>query len=129
MTPVRTVKNFALAVALAFVLSSAAATGTSGGSGLHGQVLIDPGYPICHVGVPCTRPARHARLTFRRQGRVVARTRTNDRGRYRVSLAPRTYRVSCSTRSGGKGDLTPQRVTVRRGRYRKVIFRLDLGIQ
>ncbi len=110
------------------LFSIGAASGASGTSGLHGKVLLDPGYLICHVGVPCTRPAKHAWLTFRRRSRVVARSRTNDKGKYRVSLAPRTYRVSCSTRAGGTGHLTPQQVTVRRGRYRKVIFRLDLGI-
>jgi hypothetical protein len=120
-----------LIAVLTFGLLFCIGTGSaaSGTSGLRGQVLIDPGYPICHVGVPCTRPAKHARLTFRRSGRVVAQTRTNDKGRYRISLAPRTYRVSCTTSSGDKGRLTPQRVTVRRDRYRKVIFKLDLGIQ
>jgi len=117
-----------LVAALALAVSSAAASGASGTSGLRGQVLIDPGYPICHVGVPCTRPAKHVRLTFRRRGRVVARTRTNDKGKYRISLAPHTYRVSCSTRTGETGHLRPQRVTVQRGRYRKVTFKLDLGI-
>jgi hypothetical protein len=106
------------------------AAGTTPKSGLRGVVLIDPAFPVCRDDVPCTKPAKHVWLLFARNGRTVARTRTTDNGSYRIPLAPGTYAVTSPTHTAGKGQgLTPQRVTVRRGRYRRVEFRLDVGIR
>ena len=94
-------------------------------SGLRGAALLDPGYPLCTVGTPCTRPAAHALLRFWRNGRVVAHTRTDSRGRYRLALRPQKYGVT----SGDGAVVTPAQVTVAPGRYRRVTFRLDTGIR
>ena len=114
------------ATALALVLSVAMVSGAAS-SGLHGVVLIDPAYPVCKMGVPCTRPAKHVWLVFSRHGRT-ARTRTGDDGRYRITLVSGTYAVTSPTHLGGPG-LTPGRVTVRSGVYRRVVFKLDVGIR
>jgi hypothetical protein len=95
-------------------------------SGLHGAVLIGPGYPVCKVGAPCTRPAGNVWLVFTRRGRA-ARTRTATNGAYQIALAPGTYAVSSPKHLGG--GLSPRRVTVRRGNYRRVVFTLDIGIR
>ena len=115
------------ATALALVLSIAAASGASR-SGLRGVVLIDPAYPACEVGVPCTRPAGHVWLVFSRRGRAVARTRTAENGSYRITLAPGSYGASSPKHPAGKG-LTPRLVAVRSGTYRRVVFELDIGIR
>jgi len=65
---------------------------------------------------------------FSRRGRAVARTRTAENGSYRITLAPGTYGVTSRKGTAGKG-LTPQRVAVRSGIYRRVIFKLDIGIR
>jgi hypothetical protein len=114
------------AIALALVFSVAVASGASR-SGLYGVVLIDPAYPVCKVGVPCTRPAKNVWLVFLRHGHA-ARARTGDDGRYRVTLPAGTYTVTSPTHLAGRG-LTPGRVTVRTGNYRRVAFRLDVGIR
>lgn len=111
---------FALSV---FFLLGAGSGGS--GSGLRGTVLLDPAYPTCPVGTPCTRPAPDALLRFWRHGRVVAHTRTDNSGRYRIALRPRTYRVTAANGA----VLKPARVTVTTGRYRRVTFRLDIGIR
>lgn len=113
----------ALLLGLCFLLG--AGSSGSGGSGVRGTVLLDPGYPVCKLGTACTRPAPHALLRFWRNGRVVAHTRTDSRGRYRIALRPRTYRVTST--SGAR--LKPARVTVTRNRYRQVTFKLDIGIR
>lgn len=111
-----------LLVALFFLLGA----GSSGsGSGLRGTVLLDPASPTCQVGTPCTRPAPAALLRFWRHGRVVAHTRTDSRGRYRIALRPGTYRVSSTTGA----VLKPTRVTVATTRYRRLTFKLDIGIR
>jgi hypothetical protein len=120
------VKFLATAV-LALVLPAVAASGTSQ-SGLRGVVLIDPAYPVCRVGVPCTKPAARVWLRFSRSGRTVARTRTRGDGSYRITLKPGTYRVT-SPKQVRRGGLEPRLVAVLAERYRRVVFRLDIGIQ
>ena len=117
-------------IATAFValaLPVVAASGTSQ-SGLRGVVLIDPASPVCKVGEPCTRPAARVMLVFLRRGRVVARTRTGADGSYRIRLKPGSYGVRPAHPLRPR-ELTPSRVAVSSGRYRRVVFRLDIGIR
>jgi hypothetical protein len=111
-----------LALAFIFLLG---AGGTASSSGLRGTVLLSPGYPVCQEGSPCTRPAAYVLLRFWRNGRVVAHTRTDGIGRFRIALRPRTYRVT----PGNGRVLTPTRVSVATGRFRSVTFYLDIGIR
>lgn len=111
-----------LALAL-FLLLGAGGTGSA--SGLRGMVVLDPGYPVCKVGTPCSRPAAHALLRFWRHGRVVAHTRSDGSGRYRIALRPGTYGVTSTTGT----VVAPLRATVATNRYRRVTFRLDTGIR
>jgi hypothetical protein len=119
--------KFLATAVLAFALTASAAGGAVG-SGLKGVVLIDPAYPVCRVGQPCTKPARYVTLTFAHQGRVVARTKTGADGSYRITLKPGTYAVAAPRERVGS-QLEPRRVAVRTGRYRRVVFKLDIGIQ
>jgi hypothetical protein len=118
------VKKIAAALVLALVFLLGAGD-TGAGSGLRGTVLLDPAFPVCQAGTSCTRPAPHALLRFWRNGLLVAHTRTDSKGRFRIALRPRTYRVS----STSGAVLTPLRVTVATGSYRRVTFRLDTGIR
>lgn len=111
-----------LLLALLFLLG--AGSGRSG-SGLRGKVVLYPASPVCKTGTSCTRPAAHVLLRFWRNGRVVAHTRTDSKGRFRVALRPRTYRVTAPR--GAR--IKPRRVSVTTGRYRRVTFRLDSGIR
>lgn len=118
-------KSIAAAVALVLLVLVAAGSGGSA-SGLRGTVLIYPASPTCQPGTSCTRPAAHALLRFSRGGQVVARVRTDGRGRFRIALRPRIYRVT----SAAKGaTLKPSRVTVATGRFRHVTFTIDTGIR
>jgi hypothetical protein len=121
-----TVKRLAAPLLLLLVLFVLLGAGGSGSaSGLRGKVLLDPGYPVCKVGTPCTRPAANALLRFWRHGRVVAHTRSDAGGSYRIALRPGTYRVTSTNGT----VLKPFRTTVATGRYRRVTFRLDTGIR
>jgi hypothetical protein len=99
-------------------------------SGVYGTVVIDPAFPVCQVGTPCSKPAPGLRLAFTQRGRVVARTTTRADGTYRVTLAAGRYSVSTArkTQTIGRG-LEPRTVSVPRARYRRVDFRLDIGIR
>lgn len=111
-----------LALALFFLLG---AGGTATRSGLRGTVLVEPASPVCKPTPPCTRPAAHALLRFWHDGRLVAHTRSNAKGRFRIGLQPRTYTVSSTIGA----VLVPRRVTVATARYRRVTFRIDTGIR
>ena len=119
--------KFLATAVLTVALTVSAASGAAR-SGLKGVVLIDPAYPVCRVGQPCTKPARYVTITFSRQGRVVASTRTGADGSYRITLKPATYVVAAPKQRVGSG-LLPRRVAVRSGLYRRVVFKLDIGIQ
>jgi hypothetical protein len=117
-------------LATAVLALAVTATGVSGNarSGLKGVVLIDPAFPVCKVGEPCTKPAKYVTLVFSRQGRTVVRTKTGADGSYRITLKPGVYAVTSPNRRAGSG-LTPRRAAVRTGLYRRVVFRLDIGIR
>jgi hypothetical protein len=110
---------------VALLGAAAGSAGATSRSGLHGTALLYPGYPVCKVGTPCTRPAANVLLRFWRNGSVVAHTRTDSDGRYRIALRPRTYAVT----SGTRVVVAPAHVTVATASYRRVTFKLDTGIR
>jgi hypothetical protein len=117
------------AMAALCVPALAAANGptiASAGSGLYGHATKGPLTPVCTVAVPCYGPARHAKLAFLRNDRVVARAETNARGDYRIALRPGRYRVKSKV---GMGVVKPAFVTVRRARFSRADLDLDTGIR
>ena len=113
-----------VALAAAVVASSAGAATTP--SGLRGLVTRGPTAPVCVAGQPCSEPAKNVLLLFSRSGRVVRRVTTNEKGRYRVALAPGVYAVR--RQSIGRG-LEPLRARVVANRFRRVDFSIDTGIR
>lgn len=116
----------AVSLALVLLAASGGAFGARS-SGLRGTAVRGPTMPVCKVGTPCSAPAAHVVLVFRRNGRT-ARTRTDGRGRYRVVLAPGTWQVSLASRRAGFG-VVPRSVRVVAGRVREVRFSIDTGIR
>ena len=122
----------ALATAAAAVLLACGSVGAASGtsrSGLYGTVRLSPAKPVCSVDTPCTKPLPDFPLVFSRDGRRVARVRTDARGRYRVTLAAGVYAVKTDRpRAIGRG-LEPTRVRVASGSFRHVDFSFDSGIR
>lgn len=114
-----------LTLAALVVLVGVGAGSTGSRSGLRGTVLLEPGSPTCKPGTSCGRPAAHALLRFWRNGQLVAQTRTDSQGRFRIALRPRTYRVT----SMKGATLNPTRVTVATNGFRRVTIRIDTGIR
>ena len=116
-----------LALLAAFVLAFSA-TGASSGSritsGLHGRVTLF--FSPCSPGT-CNPPAKNFTLVFRRKGAVVARTKTDGFGRYRLRLKAGRYAVSPLHRQRIGTGLTPNRVTVPRGAWKRLNFSYDTG--
>ena len=98
--------------------------------GARGTVLIDPALPVCAVDAPCGAPDRHDMLAFWRGGRRFATAATDGRGRYFVVLPAGRYTVTTPRRRAGIGrGLSPKAIVVRRGRFVRADFTLDIGIR
>jgi hypothetical protein len=114
---------------LAAALALAPAGAATSASGLWGVVERGPITPVCVVGKPCSAPARNVTLVFLRNGREIRRATTDERGRYRVRLAPALYSVRLAHSSRvGRGP-EPSRARVRAGRFLRVDFSIDTGIR
>ena len=116
-----------LLVAALVGVASAQATGYH--SGLRGTVTRGPIAPVCVAEQPCSGPAGQLTLLFWRGGHVVARATTDVSGKYRIALAPASYRVSRTTATNVGRGLEPILVRVLPGRFTTVDFSIDTGIR
>jgi len=96
---------------------------------LHGVVMRGPTTPVCQVGVPCSEPAPGAVLVFSHDGRVIARVRAGERGRYSVRLRPGSYAVRLAGQPRLGTALAPGRITLRAVVSARVNFSIDTGIR
>jgi len=123
-------KTFAATgLSVVFLAAAVPAAGSRPIGGLHGVATRSPTSPVCRSEEPCSAPAENIVLLFTRSGRIAARTRTDDAGRYRVRLASGTYGVRLTTRPAPGSGLTPRQVRVPRDRYARVDFTIDTGIR
>jgi hypothetical protein len=113
---------------LALTVFGAASAHATEASGLRGHVTRSPITPVCVQGVPCSAPAKNTRLVFFRKARTI-RTRTDERGRYRIALAPGWWNVRTATAPRIGSGISPTRVRVLAGRFRIVDFDIDTGIR
>ena len=105
--------------------------GSAGGGtavGLKGKVMRGPTQPVCRVSDPCEEPAKGFTLVFSRAGKVIARTKTNQKGWYRVTLRPGRYEVRANNRVLSQG-LWPRLATVPKYRVKRVDFDIHTGIR
>ena len=107
---------------VALVSAVALLTGT-----IHGTVMRAPIAPVCRVGTPCSAPAKHVTLSFKRNGSTRSTT-TDDRGRYSIRLAAGLYAVKTNQRPFGTVP-QPRTVRVRAGINTKVDLVIDTGIR
>jgi hypothetical protein len=115
-----------LAIAVALVAACGEAAGGPAETTLvKGSVVLSPASPVCHVGTSCSKPLPRFRLVFVRRGEIVARTKTDARGHYRVKLGPGRYAV----RALQRGQLDPSRVRIPASARATVNFKFDAGIR
>jgi hypothetical protein len=119
--------------ALAAVVAVSAASAQMSSSGLRGIVMRGPISPVCAVEQRCDAPAKDVTLVFSRNGEVVRRTKTNDKGHYRVALVPGLYAVTLGQAQRQmqriSGGLEPTHVRVLANRFRRIDFSIDTGIR
>ena len=104
---------------------------TSNGT-LIGEVVAGPTCPVATAEQPCPPRAVPNRLILIETpgGAIVTRVTTDQQGRFRIMLAPGTYRVLVPL-NGNPFPIqrTPQQVKVNAGQTMKVLIELDTGIR
>ena len=96
---------------------------------LHGTITRGPTTPVCQLGKPCSEPMAGALLVFSRNGRVMARTRSDANGRYSVRLRVGTYAVSMGVKPKIGSGIQPRTITLRRPAPTRIDFFVDTGIR
>jgi hypothetical protein len=99
---------------------------------LMGEVVAGPTCPVATAEQPCPPRAVPNRLILVETpgGAIVTRVTTDQRGRFRVMLAPGTYRVLVPQNGNPfPTQRTPQQVTVIAGKTMQVLIELDTGIR
>jgi hypothetical protein len=82
-------RAFGVLSALLLVLAASASAATSG---LRGVVTKGPTKPVCVAELPCSAPAKNLTVTFMR-GSSSRSVTTDAHGRYRIALAPGTWKI------------------------------------
>jgi hypothetical protein len=116
------------AVALVVPLLAAGSSVGATGSGLYGTVRKGPVQPVCQVGVPCDAPAQ-VMLVFSQGGRVIARVKSSDKGKYRIALDPGFYDVRSTVKIGLTKLPKPHALHVRAGHWDRINLFFDTGIR
>jgi hypothetical protein len=84
---------FVLAAGALTISGCSTATSPTVTTGLTGTVVRGPIAPVCNANVPCSAPFS-AGFTVDRNRVVVAQFRSDNDGRFTVSLSPGTYQVT-----------------------------------
>ncbi|MFL6136548.1 MAG: carboxypeptidase-like regulatory domain-containing protein [Frankiaceae bacterium] len=124
----------AAAVLLAGCGSAAGTAGSSSSAGpgsahVVGTVTAGPTCPVVQAGSACPdRPVPGARVQALRAGSVVATTRTDATGAFRLDLEPGAYAI-VATNVGGYRSTAERQVSILAGQRATVDLVLDTGIR
>jgi hypothetical protein len=99
-------------------------------TGVEGVISIGPihGGPV-RPGVPSSRPLANIEFVVENENGTVTSFKTDDQGRFRISLAAGHYTVSMKKRKGGIGHYGPFEVDVAAGKVTKVGWQCDTGMR
>jgi hypothetical protein len=123
-----TVLRIAAGVGIAFALIPVIGPSGATGSGLYGTVTKGPVRPVCSIDQPCDAPAQLT-LVFSADGKVVARVKSTEKGKYRIALAPGFYDLRSTVKIGITKLPKPHAVHVRAGHWDKINLYFDTGIR
>jgi hypothetical protein len=100
------------------------------GTGLDGVILVGPiqGGPT-RQGIPDSRPLTNTEFLVMKENSTVASFRTDDQGRFRISLPSGHYTVSRKDWKASVGSYGPFEVDVAEGQIKTVQWNCDTGIR
>ena len=109
---------------------SPAQTQPEPGTGIEGAITVGPvhGGPS-RPGLPDSKPFANAAFVVENEKGPVRSFTTDDKGWFRISLAPGHYIVSMKDKKGGIGYYGPFEVDVVAGNITKVQWECDTGMR
>ncbi len=120
-------------LALVLLCSTVAAqtpSPTAGASGIEGVISISPahGGPE-RVGIPNSRPLADTEFVVSNESGTAASFKTDEQGRFRVSLGAGHYTISRKGAAKGIGRCGPFEVDVAAAQFSKVEWMCDSGMR
>lgn len=99
-------------------------------TGLEGVIWVGPiqGGPS-RQGVPDSRPLANIEFLVEKENSTVASFKTDDQGRFRISLASGHYTISRKDGKAAVGSYGPFEVDVAAGQIKRVQWNCDTGIR
>lgn len=100
------------------------------GTGLEGVIMVGPiqGGPT-RQGVPDSRPLPNTEFVVVKENSTVASFKTDDEGRFQISLPPGHYTISRKDWKASIGAYGPFEVEIAAGQIKKVQWNCDTGIR
>jgi len=99
-------------------------------TGLEGVIVAGPvGGGPTKQGVPDSRPVANTEFLVLKENSTVASFKTDDQGRFRISLPSGHYKVSRKDWKASIGSYGPFEVDVAAGQIKKVEWTCDTGIR
>ena len=98
--------------------------------GIEGVITLSPTHPgPVRPGMISSKPLANATFVVGNENGAVAEFTTDDKGRFKVSLAPGHYTVTKKDRQKGIGRYGPFDVDVTAGQITKVEWQCDTGMR
>jgi hypothetical protein len=99
-------------------------------TGLEGVILVGPihGGPT-KQGVPDSRPLANTEFLVMKENSAVASFKTDDEGRFRISLPSGHYTISRKDWKASIGSYGPFEVDVAEGQIKRVQWNCDTGMR
>jgi hypothetical protein len=99
-------------------------------AGLEGVIFVGPiqGGPT-RQGIPDSRPLTNTEFLVMKENSTVASFKTDDQGRFRISLPSGHYTVSRKDWKASVGSYGPFEVDVAEGQIKTVQWNCDTGIR
>ena len=99
-------------------------------TGLEGVIMVGPiqGGPT-KQGVPDSRPLGDTEFLVQKENSIVTSFKTDDQGRFRISLPPGHYIISRKDWRAAVGSYGPFEVDVAAGQTKRVQWNCDTGIR
>lgn len=99
-------------------------------TGLEGVISVGPiqGGPT-RQGVPDSRPLANVEFVIEKENNPVASFKTDDHGRFRISLPPGHYSISRKDWKASIGSYGPFEVDVAAGQMKRVQWNCDTGMR
>jgi hypothetical protein len=119
------VKLVFLLAAVALLAACGGSSAGSSDSGVRGRALLGPACPV----EPCSvsEPPYNGSFVVRKDGAVVAKAKTDGKGRFELRLDPGQYVLE--SESAGLPLLKPVEVTVHAHEFTEITLGFDSGIR